>query len=71
MVNVMFFLTAGWMRINLIWTVKSWLEYQELTHVIHIACKTCAMMITKSPVSLEPEHKPFIIISTQTTTQVK
>jgi hypothetical protein len=66
----MFSLTAGWMRINLIWTVKSWLEYQELTHVIHIACKTCAMMITQSPVSLEPEHKPFIIISTKTT-QVK
>lgn len=59
------------MKINLIWTVKSWLEYQELTHVIQIACKTCAMMISKSPVSLEPERKPFIIIRTQTTTQVK
>ncbi|GFG39459.1 hypothetical protein Cfor_08408, partial [Coptotermes formosanus] len=59
---------AGWMKISLIWTVKSWLEYQELTHVIHIACKTCAMT-TKSPVSLESEHKSFIIISTKTTKQ--
>ncbi|XP_021937532.1 growth/differentiation factor 8 [Zootermopsis nevadensis] len=55
---------AGWVKIDLLWTVKNWLEYQELTHAIHIACKTCAMEITKSPVSLESEHKPFIIIST-------
>jgi hypothetical protein len=29
------------------------------------------MDITKSPVSLESEHKPFIIISTKTMQQVK
>jgi hypothetical protein len=58
-------------KIDLLWTVKNWLEYQELTHAIHIACKTCAMDITKSPVSLESEHKPFIIISTKTMEQVK
>ncbi|XP_069693050.1 growth/differentiation factor 8 [Periplaneta americana] len=59
-------LKAGWMKIDLLWTVKIWLEYQELTHAINVECKTCIMDVNKSPVALESEHKPFIIISTKT-----
>ncbi|PSN47866.1 hypothetical protein C0J52_01260 [Blattella germanica] len=57
---------AGWVKIDLKSAVINWLEFQELIHAIHVACKTCVMDITQSPVSSEGEHKPFVIINTKT-----
>lgn len=52
----------GWEKIDLGWPFKSWIEYHELEHTIQVACETCS---TKSlPISLHPDHKPFIVINT-------
>ncbi|XP_046405652.1 inhibin beta C chain [Ischnura elegans] len=52
----------GWVKINLLWAVKQWLEYSELPHTIHVACKTCGT--SKTPISLLPENRPFLVMST-------
>lgn len=45
--------------------IKNWLELQDSpTHAINIACKTCGMDKTKSPISFNPNLKPFLVIYT-------
>nr|CAD7458962.1 unnamed protein product [Timema tahoe] len=54
----------GWVKIDMAWVVKNWLEYQELFHAIFIECKSCGMEVARSPISLQPDRKPFLIIRT-------
>nr|CAD7400752.1 unnamed protein product [Timema cristinae] len=54
----------GWVKIDLAWVVKNWLEYQELIHALFIECKSCANEVARSPISLQPDRKPFLIIRT-------
>ncbi|XP_071440250.1 inhibin beta B chain [Hetaerina americana] len=54
----------GWVKINLVWEVKHWLEYSEQPHSIHVACNNCEMGATKSPISLLPENRPFLVVNT-------
>ena len=58
---------AGWIKLDVVWAVKNWLEYQELVHGFHIECSTC----DTPPVALEAAHKPFIIINTKTVKKVQ
>ncbi|KAG8239780.1 hypothetical protein J437_LFUL019323 [Ladona fulva] len=57
-------ISKGWIKVNLLWVVKHWLENLELPHAVQIACKTCGTDVPKSPISLLPENKPFLVINT-------
>jgi TGF-beta receptor len=52
----------GWVKIDLNWSVRNWLQYEELTHVVQIACKTCGPKHV--PIGLKNDRKPFIVIDT-------
>lgn len=55
----------GWLKIDVAYVVKNWLEYQDSpTHAINIACKTCGLDIHKSPISFKQTLKPFLVIDT-------
>lgn len=58
-------LSDGWVKFDLAFVVKNWLEYRELSHAIQVVCTTCSDS-SKAPVSLEPDHKPFLIVNTDT-----
>lgn len=61
-------LTDGWVKFDLAFVVKNWLEYRELSHAIQVVCTTCSDL-SKAPISLEPDHKPFLVINTDTLTK--
>jgi len=54
----------GWIKIDITWPITNWFEFHELTHVISVACKTCAADPRHSPVCLKHKRKPFIVIDT-------
>ncbi|GLV43047.1 dawdle [Carabus blaptoides fortunei] len=54
----------GWIKINIAWAVKNWIEYSETNHVLSVACKTCGMDIHASPIELDKDLKPFLVIYT-------
>lgn len=31
----------GWVRVELAWAVRVWLEGRERLHTLHVACRTC------------------------------
>lgn len=31
----------GWVRVELAWAVRVWLEGMERLHTLHVACRTC------------------------------
>jgi TGF-beta receptor, other len=53
---------VGWEKIDIEWPVKNWVEFHSLEHAIEISCETCNL--NKIPLSLEHDHKPFIVINT-------
>lgn len=56
--------TEGWLKVDVTYVVKNWLEYQDSpTHAISVACKTCGMEKSQSPISFSQE-KPFLVIYT-------
>ncbi|XP_019873441.1 inhibin beta chain [Aethina tumida] len=58
-------LKGGWLKVDVTYIIKNWLELQDSpTHAINIACKTCGMDKTKSPISFNPNLKPFLVIYT-------
>lgn len=57
-------LVEGWIKINIAWAVKNWIEYSETNHVLSVACKTCGMDINSSPIELDQDLKPFLVIYT-------
>lgn len=54
----------GWLKINIAWAVKNWLEYKQMNHVLNVACKTCGMNASLSPISSQQALKPFLVIYT-------
>lgn len=62
--NCWIFFSEGWLKINIAWPVKNWLEYKEVSHVINVACKTCGMNASLSPISSQHDLKPFLVIHT-------
>ncbi|XP_044741779.1 growth/differentiation factor 8 [Chrysoperla carnea] len=54
----------GWIRADIAPSVREWLQYNEYNHSINVACKTCGMDVSESPISHKTEHKLFLVIST-------
>lgn len=52
------------MRADIAPSVREWLQYNEFNHSINVACKTCGMDVSESPISHKTEHKLFLVIST-------
>lgn len=52
-----------WVKIDLEWPIKNWVQFQKLKHVIQISCKTCN---SKHGFAMceEKHRKPFIVIDT-------
>lgn len=62
--------TAGWLKIDVTYVIRNWLEYQDLpTHAINVACKTCGMDRNNSPISFKSALKPFLVIYTHSQTR--
>jgi len=54
----------GWIKFNLTHVLKRWLQKSRVNiQGLRISCKTCAMNVDDSPVSNEPNEKPFIVIN--------
>ncbi|XP_031839634.1 activin beta chain dawdle [Nomia melanderi] len=54
----------GWVKTDVSFTVKKWVEELRLNHAIQIACSTCSMDRDTAPVSVELTLKPFLVIHT-------
>lgn len=55
----------GWLKIDVTYVIRNWLEYQDSpTHAINVACKTCGMDSSNSPISFKNTLKPFLVIYT-------
>lgn len=58
-------LPEGWLKIDVTYVIRNWLEYQDSpTHAINVACKTCGMDSNMSPISFKNTLKPFLVIYT-------
>lgn len=40
------FIGEGWVRVELAWAVRVWLEERERLHTLHVACRTCQVSIS-------------------------
>ncbi|CAD6211453.1 GSCOCG00010991001-RA-CDS [Cotesia congregata] len=54
----------GWVKTDVAFTVRKWVERQILNHAIQIACSTCSIDRETAPVSAELTLKPFLVIHT-------
>ncbi|KAK0174122.1 hypothetical protein PV328_007233 [Microctonus aethiopoides] len=54
----------GWVKTDVAFTVKKWVERHSLNHAIQIACSTCSIDRETAPVSTELTLKPFLVIHT-------
>ncbi|XP_043600087.1 inhibin beta C chain-like isoform X1 [Bombus pyrosoma] len=54
----------GWVKTDVTFTLKKWVEELRLNHAIQIACSTCSIDRDTAPVSVEQTLKPFLVIHT-------
>lgn len=54
----------GWVKTDLSFIVRKWVERKRLNHAIQIECSTCEMERNVAPVSIEQTLKPFLVIHT-------
>ncbi|XP_063992349.1 growth/differentiation factor 8 [Diachasmimorpha longicaudata] len=54
----------GWVKTDVAFTVKKWVEKRRLNHAMQIACSTCSIDRENAPVSTEVTLKPFLVIHT-------
>ncbi|XP_003393671.1 growth/differentiation factor 8 [Bombus terrestris] len=54
----------GWVKSDVTFTLKKWVEELRLNHAIQIACSTCSIDRDTAPVSVEQTLKPFLVIHT-------
>ncbi|KAK1137609.1 hypothetical protein K0M31_002109 [Melipona bicolor] len=54
----------GWVKSDVTFTLKKWVEDFRLDHAIQIACSTCSMDRDTAPVSVKQTLKPFLVIYT-------
>ena len=60
----MIVVSEGWVKSDVTFTLKKWVEDFRLDHAIQIACSTCSMDRDKAPVSVKQTLKPFLVIYT-------
>ncbi|KAF9823496.1 hypothetical protein SFRURICE_011349 [Spodoptera frugiperda] len=53
----------GWVRVELAWAVRVWLEGRERLHTLHVACRTC--QLRRAPLSFHEKHRPFLVLYTK------
>ncbi|XP_045779640.1 inhibin beta B chain [Maniola jurtina] len=53
----------GWVRVELAWAVRVWLEGRERWHTLHVACRTC--QLRRAPLSFHEKHRPFLVLYTK------
>lgn len=54
----------GWVKADVSFTLRKWVEELRLNHAIQIACSTCSIDRDTAPVSVEQTLKPFLVIHT-------
>ncbi|XP_012277517.1 growth/differentiation factor 8 [Orussus abietinus] len=54
----------GWVKTDVGFAVKKWVERQEPNHAMQIACSTCTIDRASAPISVEQTLKPFLVIHT-------
>ncbi|KAJ8664951.1 hypothetical protein QAD02_006613 [Eretmocerus hayati] len=55
----------GWVKTDVGFAVRKWVEKQRLNHSIQIACSTCTIERSVAPVSIETRLQPFLVIQTE------
>ncbi|XP_071558759.1 growth/differentiation factor 8 [Temnothorax nylanderi] len=55
----------GWVKTDIKFMVKKWINRHGLNHAIQIACTTCSTDRDRAPVSVEQTLKPFLVIHTE------
>ncbi|XP_012252428.2 inhibin beta A chain [Athalia rosae] len=56
--------SEGWVKADVSYTVKKWVDEQRDGHSLQIVCNTCSTDRESSPVSVEQTLKPFLVIHT-------
>ncbi|XP_017477017.1 PREDICTED: inhibin beta B chain [Rhagoletis zephyria] len=54
-----------WMKIDIEWPIKRWFGNHDLSHLIHISCRTCDMASMEKMISVNKDYRPFIMVDTQ------
>lgn len=65
------FLVEGWGAIDFTWSVRNWMKYRNLHHVIDISCNTCEKNPASDLFSLNDGYRPFIIVNTTSSQTIK
>lgn len=63
--------TEEWVKIDIAWKVKNWIEENDLEHVIDISCNTCEKHPSMDMLSLDQGYRPFIVINTHPSRKIK
>ncbi|GBP04876.1 Inhibin beta A chain [Eumeta japonica] len=62
--NVIVAIAEGWVRVELAWAFRVWLEAaREGLHTLHVACRTC--QLRRSPLSFTEKRRPFLVLYTK------
>uniref|UniRef100_A0A0A1X9X5 Inhibin beta B chain n=1 Tax=Zeugodacus cucurbitae TaxID=28588 RepID=A0A0A1X9X5_ZEUCU len=54
-----------WMKIDIEWPIKRWFGNHDLSHLIHISCRTCDMTTMEEMISVDKDYRPFIMVDTR------
>lgn len=68
---IFLFLIEGWGAIDFTWSVRNWMKYRNLHHVIDISCNTCEKNPASDLFSLNDGYRPFIIVNTTSSQTIK
>lgn len=63
--------TEEWVKIDIAWKIKNWIEENDLEHVIDISCNTCEKHPSMDMLSLDQGYRPFIVINTHPSRKIK
>uniref|UniRef100_A0A0K8WLJ5 Inhibin beta A chain n=1 Tax=Bactrocera latifrons TaxID=174628 RepID=A0A0K8WLJ5_BACLA len=60
-----FVIADEWMKIDIEWPIKRWFGNHDLSHLIHISCRTCDMAAMEDMISVDKDYRPFIMVDTR------
>lgn len=63
--------TEDWVKIDIAWQIKSWIEYNDFNHVIDISCNTCEKHPSLDLFSMDNGFRPFIVVNTHSNRKIK
>ncbi|XP_031629954.1 growth/differentiation factor 8 [Contarinia nasturtii] len=63
--------SEGWGKIDFTWSIRNWIKYKNLFHVIDISCNTCEKHPTVDLFSLDYGYRPFIVVNTTSSQTIK